>query len=70
MYYQRLWIRTSLCVHYEMYKVSKSLDKNTLATTKSENNNKNIKASKGNQRIVFSVVNKVLHKGQTEPLNI
>jgi len=63
-YCERLWIRTSLCVHYEMFKVSKSLVKNTLASEKSEYYNKNIKAFKRNQRTVFSVMNKVLHKSQ------
>ena len=64
-YCERLWIRTSLCVHFEMFKVSKILVKNTLASAKSEYYNRKIKASKGNQRTVFSVVNKVLHKSQT-----
>ena len=41
-YCERLWIRTSLCVHFEMFKVSKILVKNTLASAKSEYyNNKN-----------------------------
>jgi len=48
-----------------MFKVSKILVKNTLASAKSKYYNKKIKASKGNQRTVFSVVNKVLHKRQT-----
>ena len=50
-----------------MFKVSKFLlkIKNTLASAESEYFNKKIKASKGNQRTVFSVVNKVLHKSQT-----
>jgi len=60
-----MWIRTSLCVHCEMFKMSKNLVKNTLASAKCEYYNKKIKASKGNQRTVFSVVNKVLHKSQT-----
>ena len=30
-YCERLWIRTSLCVHFDMFKVSKILVKNTLA---------------------------------------
>jgi hypothetical protein len=47
-YCERLWIRTSLCVHFEMLKVSKILVKNTLASAKSEYYNKRIKASKGN----------------------
>ena len=48
-----------------VFKVSKILVKNTLVSTKSEYCNKKFKASKGNQRTVFSVVNKVLHKSQT-----
>ena len=48
------------CVHFEMFKVSKIIVKNTLASAKSEYYNKTIKASKGNQRTVFSVMNKVL----------
>jgi len=48
-----------------MFKVSKILVKNTLASAKSEYYNTKIKASKGNQRTVFNVVNKVLHKSQT-----
>ena len=62
---RRLSIRTSLCVHYEMFKVSKILVKRTLASAKSEYYNKKVKASKGNERTVFSIVNKVLHKSQT-----
>ena len=54
-------IRTSLCVHFEMFKVSNILVKNALASAKSEYYNKKIKASKGNQMTVFSVVNKVKH---------
>ena len=48
-----------------MFKVSKILVKNTLPSAKPEHYNKNIKAFKGNQRTVFSVVNKALHKSQT-----
>ena len=65
MYCERLWIRTSLCVHFEIFKVSKTLVKNIFASAKFVNYNKTIKASKENQRIVYSVVNKVLHKSQT-----
>jgi len=68
-YCERLWIRTSLCVHFEMFKVSKFLVKNILAFAKSEYYNKKIKASKGNQRTVFSVLNKLSHKTQTVLLN-
>jgi len=42
-YYEWLWIRTSLCVHYKMFKVSKILGKNTLASAKSEYYNKRLK---------------------------
>jgi len=35
-YCERLWIRASLCVNYEMFKAIKSQIKNTLASTKSE----------------------------------
>ena len=52
-----------------MFKVSKTIVKNTLASAKSEYYNKKIKASKGNQKTVFSVVNNVLHKSQTVLLN-
>ena len=44
-----------------MLQVSKILVKNTLIT---EYYNKKIKPGKGNQRTVFSVVNKVLHEGR------
>jgi len=64
-YCKWLWIRTSLHVNYEMFKVSIIRDKNTLASAKSEYYNKKIKASKVNQRTVFSVVYKVLYKSQT-----
>ena len=68
---ERLWIRTTLYAHFEMFKVIKILVKNTVVSTKSKYSNKKIKASKGNQRTVFSVVNKVLHKSQTDlPNNI
>ena len=53
-----------------MFKVSKSLVTNTIASAKSEYYNKTIKASKGNQTTVFSVVNKVFHKSQTGNPNI
>ena len=49
----------SLCVHYEMFTVSKIEVKNIFASAKSKYYNKKIKASRGNQRTVFSVVNKV-----------
>ena len=48
-----------------MFKVKTILAKNTITSIKSEYYNKKIKISKGNQRTVFSVVNKVLHKSQT-----
>jgi len=70
MHSERLWINTSLCVHSEMFNVSIILVKNTLASAKSEYYNKKIKASQGNQRTIFSVVNKVLHKSQTVLPNI
>jgi len=57
-YCERLGVRTGLHVNYEMFKVSKILVKNTLASAKSEYYNKTIKASKGNERTVFGVVNK------------
>ena len=69
-YCERLWITTGFCVHYEMFNVCKILVKDTLASAKSDYYNKNIKASKGNQRTVFSVLNKVLHKSQTVFPNI
>jgi len=53
MYCERVWIRTGLCVHYEMFKVSKIQLKNTLASAKSEYYNTKIKASIGNQSTVF-----------------
>jgi len=59
-----LWIRTSLWVRFEMFKVSTILVKTTLASVKSDYYNNNIKASNGNQRTVYSVVNKVLHKSK------
>ena len=58
-YCELLWIRTSLCVHFEMFKVSKILVKNTLATAKSEYYNKKINTSKVNQRTVFKYYIKV-----------
>jgi len=64
-YSERLWIRTNLCVHYEIFKVSKIIVKNNLASAKSEYYNNKIKAFKRNQRIIFSVVNKLLHKSKT-----
>ena len=42
-YCEKLWIRSSLCVHFEMFKVSKILVKNTLASAKSEYYNKRSK---------------------------
>jgi len=50
-YCELLWIRISLCVHYEMTKVSKSLVKYTYA--KSEYYNTKIKARKGNQKLTL-----------------
>ena len=69
-YCEQLWIRTRLWVHYEIFNLNKIQVKNTLASAKSEYCNKKIKASKGNQRTVFSDVNKVLHKSQTVLPNI
>jgi len=60
-YCERLWIRTSLCVHFEMFKVNNILVKSTFASTKSEYYNKKLKASKENQMTVFSVQNKVYY---------
>ena len=57
--------RTSLCVHFEMFKVSKILVKIPLPLLNLNIIITKIKASKGNQWTVFSVVNKVLHKSQT-----
>jgi len=48
-----------------MFKVSKISIKNTIASDKSEYYNKKIKVSKGNQRTLLSVMNKVLYKSQT-----
>ena len=45
-----------------MFKISKIQFRNILASTKLEYYIKNIKTCKGNQRTVFSVVNKVLHE--------
>ena len=59
-YLERLWFRISLCGHYEIFKVSSIVVKKTLASAKSEYYNKKIKSSKGNQRGIFSVLNKVL----------
>jgi len=39
-YCEGLWIRTGLYVHHEMFKVSKIVVENTLASAKSENFNK------------------------------
>ena len=52
-------------VHLEVFTVSKSIVKTTLASAKSEYYNKKIKASKGNLITLFSVVNNVLHKSLT-----
>ena len=60
MYHDRLWSKTNLFVHYEMFKVSKLLVTNIIVSAKSEYYNKKIKASKEYQRTIFSVVNKVL----------
>jgi len=45
----RSWIKTSSCVHCEIFKASKILVKDTFAPAKSEYYYKKIKASKGNQ---------------------
>ena len=56
-----------MSVHYEMFKVSKTLVKNAHISAKSEYYNKKIKVSKGNHR---TVMNKVLYKSQTVLTNI
>jgi len=48
-----------------MFKVNKIQVKNKCVSAKSKYYNKNIKAYNGNQRAVFSVVNKILHKSKT-----
>ena len=65
MYCERLWIRTGLCIRYEMFrlKISLPLPNQNITINK-------IKASKGNQRTIFIDVNKVLHNGQTVLPNI
>ena len=41
-YCERLWIRTGLCIHYEMFKVSTIRVKNALGSSKLEYYNKKI----------------------------
>ena len=69
-YHEWLCIMTGLCDLYEMFKVSTIQVKNTPASFKSEYYNKKIEACKGNQRTVFSILNKVLYKSQTILPNI
>jgi len=57
-------------VHYKMFKITKIQVRNTVASAKSEYYNKKIKASRGNQRTVFSVVNIVLYKSEIVLSNI
>jgi len=52
-----------------MFKVNKILVKNTFASAKFKYYNKKIKASNGNKRTVFSIVNKVLHKDMAHCYN-
>ena len=52
-YCERLWIRTSLCVHFEMFKVSKILVKNALASAKSEYYNKKDLSIQGKSKDCF-----------------
>jgi len=42
-YCEQLWIRTSLCVHYEMFKVNTIPVKIILSSAKYDYNNKKIK---------------------------
>ena len=53
-YFERLWIRTGLSVHYEMFNMARLYVINILATAKSEYYNNKIKKT----RKLFSVVNK------------
>jgi len=58
-YSEGFWIRSGLYAHQIMFKVSKIIVKITLISDESEYCNTEIKASKGNQRTVLSVVLKV-----------
>jgi len=54
-YCELLWIRPSLCVHFEMFKVNNILVKNTIASAKYEYYNKTIKHPREIKRL-FSVL--------------
>ena len=62
---ERLWNRTELTVHYEMFKAARLFVRELLATAKSQYYNNKIIDCNGNQKTVFSVVNKVLHRKTT-----
>ena len=59
---ERLWKRTGLTVHYEMFKAARLFVREQLSSAKSQFYNEKIAKCNGDQKTVFSVVNKVLHR--------
>ena len=57
-----LWKRTGLTVHYDMFKAARLFVREQLSSAKSQFYNENIAKCNGDQKTVFSVVNKVLHR--------
>ena len=58
---ERLWNRTELTVHYEMFKAARLFVRELIDTAKSQYYNNKIMDCNGDQK-TFSVVNKVLHR--------
>lgn len=63
-YCERLWTRTKLTVHHDIFKAARLLVRNRLSTAKAQYYNNKIKNCNGNQKAVFHVVNKVLHRNK------
>ena len=61
-YCERLWIRTKLTVHHDMFKAARLFVRNSMSSAKAQFYNNKIAKCNGDQKAVFNVVNKVLHR--------
>ena len=65
---ERLWRKTGLTVHREMYLVEERRVCNLIHCAKKAYYNSQVTACKGDQRCLFSVVNKLLGRSESSPL--
>ena len=62
---ERLWQRTGLTVHHQMYKEARTTLNTLLESAKAEFYNNRILLAAGDQKVLFKVVDQVLHKRTT-----